>query len=67
MKVKMVFTLPDEEYEWRCAANGHRYRYLLGELGATMRSHIKYENKLTIEQLYAQLNEGLSGIEGEEG
>lgn len=44
MKIIMKFNLPEDEYEYKMAVNGHNYYHALDDIMEHMRAEIKYNN-----------------------
>lgn len=42
-KITVKYDLPDEQYEYECAANGAKYRCVLDEMSNYFRKKFKYE------------------------
>lgn len=43
-KAKLTFTLPEEQEEFETAANGWKYKILVGEIKEKIRRKIKHED-----------------------
>lgn len=63
MKITLEFNPPEDDYEYECAINGHKYRRVLQEYSNYLRGEYKYANKTTIkietarEKLFELINE----------
>lgn len=44
MKATLVFTLPEDHEELKCAQNGLKYRSALEEMDSYLRGRLKYED-----------------------
>lgn len=49
MKSKLIFNLPEENYEFELACNGGKYKSILCELDNFLRSKLKYEDISDVE------------------
>lgn len=58
MIAKLEFNLPDDDYEYRCAVNGRKWRTVAEELDRFLRNKMKYEdlNTISIETIRTEIN-----------
>jgi len=67
MKAVLEFNLPDDQHEFDFAVSGMRWHLAMWEYDQHLRSHLKYDDKLTEEQykVYEQLRDKLWSIMSE--
>lgn len=68
MNIRLEFDLPDEEYEFRSAINGHKYRSVLIDLDNHLRSKLKYSDLTEVQDdIYEEVREKLRELIADEG
>jgi hypothetical protein len=67
MKALLEFNLPDDKHEFDFAVNGKKWYFVMWKLDQHLRSHLKYNDKLSEEQykVYEQVRDHLWSLMSE--